>query len=522
MKFKRPQYMRLSAIALAVGLLSSCATNPEMLSSSELEQQAQHRLDNVTKDQVAVSGPVTLYEAMARAIKYNLDTRVEQMEVALRKKELSVSRYDMLPQMLTSAGWTNRNNYRGSFSRQFDLNSDDESFVAAPQLLPYNTSSEKSIFISDIRVGWDVLDFGLSYVRSKQAADHVMIAMENRRLVANRIIEDVRTAYWRAVSADRMLSAARVLEKDVEQALSESEQLLNRERVAPMTALSDQRDLLRTQKDLNELKQELVIAKHQLASLMNIDPSTHYELALPDEYELDVIDQVAADEMIDVALKNRPELREVSYQQRINATEAKAALLDLIPGLRLHADFNHEDNDFLFNQDWVGWGAKASWNLLEAFRYPARKRAIDARGDLLEQKSLAMTMAVMTQVHVSRTRFAHAKRNMMTLQRYRTVQHKILGQVQAGHDSGRLSRHTLIRERMNTLVSEVKHDIAVAGLHNAYANIYAAMGIDGYGPKINGSESLEEMAEELRLFWQGNGDNHISYGERSGVEGVIK
>ena len=49
------------------------------------------------------------------------------------------------------------------------------------------TSSEKNVFSADLSLSWNVLDFGLSYIRAKQAADDVLIAEEERRRVANRV-----------------------------------------------------------------------------------------------------------------------------------------------------------------------------------------------------------------------------------------------------------------------------------------------------------------------------------------------
>ena len=55
-----------------------------------------------------------------------------------------------------------------------------------------------------------------------------------------------------------------------------------------------------------------------------------------------------------------------------------------------------------------------------------------------------------------------------------TVQEKIEKQIDAGFKAEKLSRQTLIREQMNTVVSEVRLDVALADLQNAYANVYAS------------------------------------------------
>ncbi len=55
---------------------------------------------------------------------------------------------------------------------------------------------------------------------------------------------------------------------------------------------------------------------------------------------------------------------------------------------------------------------------------------------------------------------------------------------------------------MNTLVSEVRYDIAYADAQNAYANLYAAMGIDTVDPRGVEAESVAAIAGRLKDGWQ--------------------
>ena len=68
--------------------------------------------------------------------------------------------------------------------------------------------------------------------------------------------------------------------------------------------------------------------------------------------------------------------------------------------------------------------------------------------------------------------------------RHLQVQRGIVKQIRASHSEGLASEQTLIREEMNTLASQVSSDIAYADLQNAYANIYASMGIDPYADDL--------------------------------------
>ena len=110
-------------------------------------------------------------------------------------------------------------------------------------------------------------------------------------------------------------------------------------------------------------------------------------------------------------------------------------------------------------------------------------------------------MAVMTQVHVARAQLGHRMLELDTAARTNQVQSKILGQIDGGYRAGAMSKQTMLREEMNTLVSEVKYDIAYAEAQNAYANLYAAIGLDSFGPDVSGRENVTTLANSLRELW---------------------
>jgi len=102
----------------------------------------------------------------------------------------------------------------------------------------------------------------------------------------------------------------------------------------PNTALTYQRELIGIKRELQELQQDLAIAKIQLAVLMNLRPGEDYELVIPDKTESVRKIDISPTMMEYLALENRPELRTVAYEQRINQYDAKAAILSLMFGFK--------------------------------------------------------------------------------------------------------------------------------------------------------------------------------------------
>jgi outer membrane protein TolC len=319
--------------------------------------------------------------------------------------------------------------------------------------------------------------------------------------VSNRIIEDVRTAYWRAVSAERLLAKLHQLEGAVSTTLNNSERLAERRLSAPLTALTYQRELIDIKTNIQQLQRELVIAKSQLGALMNLQPGTEFSLIMPERTATPPAISVPGEEMVMTALRNRSELREINYRERINKKELDAALLSALPSLKGVIGANVDSNSFLFNSDWLQYGARASWNVLNLFKLPAQKKVIKAQDNLLHQRELALTMAVMTQVHVARANYAHLTDELDTASHQYAVQNKIMYQIRSGFKAGAMSQQTLLREEMNTLVSEVKYDIAYAAAQNAYANLFSAMGIDEFAPDVTGRENVSTLSNSLSTLW---------------------
>jgi outer membrane protein TolC len=369
-------------------LLSGCAVSPVPLTVDETALVSSDMTSRVASDQEPIHGAIGLYEAMARALKYNLDHHVEIVQTALRVSELDLSHFNMLPNAVSNSGYAARDNFNASSS--LNLVTGTPNFGAS-------TSQERKIGTHDIAFSWSILDFGLSYIRARQAGDKVLIAEEARRKAAHRLVEDVRTAYWRAVSAEKLTGKLKALEKRTLSALSSARNISEGGETSPVAALTYERELVEIKRTLQELQRDLSIAKSQLAALMNFTPDTKFSLVIPKGPMTAPNISAPLPEMIDHALQNRSELRENAYQQRINSQEAHAALLELLPGLQLYAGSNYDSNEFLLNDHWLGWGAKASWNLLKVFSYPAKSEVVEMQGKLLDQRALALSMAIMTE-----------------------------------------------------------------------------------------------------------------------------
>lgn len=490
------RFKTLCLVGVAATVFTACASSaPEsaQLHTSELASNAAALRGSVGEGQEAVMQSISLYEAMARALKYNLEHRVSMMELDLARRDYDLSSYDMLPKVVASGGYYGRNNDSGASSL---------SLLSGRESLEPSTSQEREYLGGDLTASWNVLDFGLSKIRASQLADEVEIAEERRRKAVIEMMEDVHRAYWRAVSAERLGKRLEQLESDVRSAFDSSRTLYQSRRTAPMTALAYQRELNDIQQQAQRMRRELGLARMELASLMGLKPDQKFSLVLPSHNLGPKRIGMDMNRMINEALINRPEVREAAYAARISEADIKKAALEALPSIEGFAGLNGSTNDFLFNQDWLAYGAKASWNLLSVFQTPKRKLRAKAKLAVEQEKAMATAMAVMTQVSVARARYQALMSEYSTANQGAMVQSDILTQIETMAERNASSTQTLVRERMNAILSDARRDSIHAEMQEAAANIYTAMGYDPHDGSVTGREDVKTLAASLEALWK--------------------
>ena len=481
---------RFSAVLLGASLfaLSACNIKPEPFAPADIAARAAADRSRLYADQPAIEGPLTLHEAMARAIRFNLDARLRAQEQALAMNQLDLSHYDLLPGLVASSGYTGRDNASASTSRSIRTQS---------QSLESSTSQDRDRITADLNLVWNVLDFGVSYVNAKQNANRALIANERRRKVVHAITQDVRAAYWRAVAAERLLGRIDPLLERVQRARAQSEAAGQQTLANALQQLTFQRALVEAEQSLLSQRRELNLARTELAALINLPLDRPLRIAIP--ADRDAVPELSVDAAVleETALAFRPELREEHYTARITADETRKSLLRLLPGLEFNVGRNYDTNSFLENNTWSSWGTRVSWNLLRVFSAPAQLRASQAAEGVAEQRRMALSMAVLTQLFVSRANFEEARRRFATARTLEDLDTRILGQLGAEAQAQRVGELAVIQGELNAVRAALQRDLAYAELNNAYGQIFVAVGADPL-PRDLDTLDLKALADGLR------------------------
>ncbi|SDV07911.1 TolC family protein [Pseudomonas corrugata] len=477
---------KLFGMSLLAVMVSGCAVTSEPIDRSVSEQRAQTDLQNMFKGQEPLSGPLTLHQAMARAVKYNLEGRLKIMEEALAKRQLDLASFDMLPRMALDAGYVGRNNVNASSS---------QSVETGTQSLEPSTSQDRDREVADLTMVWNVLDFGVSYISAKQAGDQRLIVQERRRKVINTIVQDVRSAYWRAMAAERLLKQIDSLMARVEAARNNSQSMSEQRIGDPVQALGYQRSLIQATRQLEEQRRALSLAKTELATLINLPLGTELTLAAPDEYEIPEL-KVDMARLEHEALTSRPELREQDYQTRITAAETRKAMLRLLPGLEFSAGGHYDSNSFLVEQGWADYGVKVTWNLFNVISAPAAIDVAKAGEEVAAARRQAMSIAVLAQLYVANANYRDALRQFKTNQQLSDIDGQIVGQLRNRHQAAGIGELDLIQGELNTLQADLRRDLSYADLRNAYGQIFASAGLDPLPDEVQ-STKVQSIATAL-------------------------
>mgnify|MGYP000149044680 FL=1 len=483
---------KLTALASALWL-AGCAISPNPLGVSDALSQGQADQKTLAEATQAPAQRITLEEAMARALLHNRERRVQMMESVMASHQLAVSRFDMLPQLSANAGYTQRDKLAASSSGVFENGQ-----IVRSNSPTYSVSASKISETNSVMMSWNVLDFGLSYLRGHQAADRLLIAKERERKAVHNLIQDVRTAYWRAISAQKLLKQTGHLRQRVQQALVDSRRVESLRLKNPMDALSYQRDLLDMRRSLEALYKDLLDARTTLTTLMGLPPSTPLELVemLDEHYKVPTL-KADMSTLERTALALRPELMELRYQKRITETEGRAALLGLLPGLNLNAGSYKDSNDYLLYNNWTSYGATLGLNLFNVLKAPTVSDLTDAQSKLAQERRLALTAAVLGQVHLSRVALENAKDQYETSADYLQVVRKIRQQVKQMRTAERSGELDLIREEMTELLADLRRDVAYAELQNSYGRIFVSAGLDPL-PSVPSKVDIASMSSAMR------------------------
>lgn len=480
--------IRTTAMAAAMTLaLTGCGTiKPLPYTPAEVNERISNDLRVMYAEQEPLTGPLTFYEAAARALKYNLDYRLKLMENALTRSLFDVSQYEMLPKLVAAAGYASRNNDSGGRS----IGIEDRIETLRP-----STSQERDRSLASLDFSWSLLDFGVSYYRAQQKADQVLMAEERRRKVVQNVLQDVRNSYWRALGAQRLLRDVDALLTRVNMALKSARAAEDKGLMPRGQALAYQRALLDAVNLLTLRRQDLELAQAELVALLSLPPGTNLQLAEGKEHALSPMPK-NLEALEKHALEKRPEIMEEWYRKRVTANDIKAAKVLLWPNISIDVNSQYDSNKYSYNKHWVDTGVRVSLNLFRLLQLPALNEAQKNQALTDDMRRMALSMAVLTQVRVGAQRYGLALSELQFAEESLQVDRRLLEYTKATATTRTESELELIRAEARWLLSQYQRQASYSNAQAAWGRLYNSVGLDVL-PESIASHDVKTLAAEI-------------------------
>ncbi|MEC5206746.1 outer membrane protein TolC [Vogesella perlucida] len=488
----------IAAAALLLGLSACASVDLAPLSSAEIQKTVSEDRQALDKDLEPMAGELTLEEAIARAIKYNAERRVRLMEEAVAAGQFELGNFDMLPRLVASAGYRDRDSDLISRSK--------DSVTGAPSLANPSISSSRSALSSELGFSWSLLDFGQSYYAAKQNADRVLIATERRRKALHNLIQDVRTAYWRVVAAEKLNASIRQTIRQGEEALADARKAEEEKLKSPLEPLRYQRQLLENLRMLELVEQELSTARIELAGLTQLPILQVRNLVEPRSTVSTVWLDTPVEQMETYALLQNPELRESIYNARIAQQETRRAMLKMFPGLSFNYAIKNSDDSYLINQTWQETGVQVSFNLLGFLSMPAQRKLAEAGVTLAEQKRMATQMAVVSQVNIARLQYANAAAQFNRADAIASVDQRLADHVNNQVLAERQTKLDSVSQQTSYILSTLRRYQALSNAQAAGSRLQASLGLElplDASRQASLAELKEQVAKALNAWEQG-------------------
>jgi outer membrane protein TolC len=477
------------ALAAAVFLTGCANIQPTPLTSTDITPVNQADQSAMRKDVEPINGALTLEQALARALKYNLDRRAKMMEEALALNQLDVNKFDMLPSLIAKAGYASRNNDNINISRDI--------LTGVPSQ-PRFVSQERSHETAELGLTWNILDFGLGYYGAQQQSNRVLIASEKRRKAMHLLIQDVRTAFWRAASAQKLRGEVQSTIATAQEALADSEKTAQERIKSPLDALRYQRQLLENLRLLEAINQELSSAQVELASLINAPLGQTITIA---EAGLDNTDdsilKLPVSQLEEAALTQNADLREQHYNARIARLETRKTLVRLFPNLSLSYAVKYDSDSYLLNRNWNEAGIQLSFNLFNLLTADTQIKLADAGVALADQRRMATQMGVLTQMHLARLQLLNARSQFARAEHIYRVDQKISELGRNRENAQAQSKLDRVSNDTASILSLLRRYQALAQVQKVEGQLLANLGLE---PEIGSTSelTLDQLAAQVK------------------------
>lgn len=466
-----------------------CVVRSDLLSQQQATDNAQALISQIDSEQLP-DKYLSLYEIIAIGLTNNLQQRIRTLELGLTNPSIELSKIELLPKAAISSGFRARNEFDG--------------IIATPggALVDSDLYPEKNKY-ADLALSWNVLDFGVSYYKTKQALNNRKIIKEIQRKSIQQLSLDLESSFWHAAMHQHF-------DHTIEAEISAANEVLdvkkNSHKNASTSELEALIEMQHLATQLLTINNTLDQAKSQLNHLLGLPPDSSLRLA--SDFSQNVLSpkQIQTEHrlLLHKALVNHPEIKKSFYQGKNAEYEINKALLRFFPGLEFNLGYQYQDISNLSNQSWAEWGNKITWNLINVLKTPTHLRLHKSAKELNDLQTQALALAIGTQLYLAEQQYISLYNSHQSALKNSLLHLKLRDRyAKKASLKSNTQYYKLINYRLKALIAEIEKYFAFVEMRLSLAQIYFALGIDSL-PDLDLSipQDYEMLVEAIKMQMQ--------------------
>ena len=452
-----------------ISFLTGCSITPKPATLEDRYAEAQKDIAAIFHNQEKMGTHLDFYEAMARGFRHNLDYRIKLTNNALQMGQLKLAEFAMFPAL----------NATGSlYTRSNDLSS--SSVTNSGEISDISNSTPRTLLSERVEINWNVLDFGLNYVKARQQADRQLIAKTEAHRQMQQLAQDVLTAYWEAYSAQELILHTHEFQKTLKEAAQQMESAIRDKTIPQENILHYREALLNGERHLLQLRFKYDKALYDLKHLLSLPLEAHFKLDPPPAvlFRAPDLKNINFRKLDAITLVRRPELEGQHYQEQIAKLGVRAAILQALPGLTLNEGWNYNSNKFLLNAWWIDRSANLAWNLINLASLPTSIHSAKDQIAYERMKKMAMTLGVLTETRYAFSHYQSLRSEYGVAQKQTENANAIYTLEKNRHKASLTSTQQVLMAEIQYLTAQMDRDLLMSDLSKSSGELYLSSGYD--------------------------------------------
>ncbi len=412
---------------------------------------------------------LTLKGAISYALQHNFDAAVSAYEEAIERQQATGAIFNLLPSLILDAERSKKSKHVPSRS---------ENYVTKATSVEPSISSELKTEKESANLTWDLLNLTINIYRWEQAEYRAGMAGERLRRVRQDIVMDVTRVYMRAVVAMELLDTTSALLSKVKNRLATINNQMQSNLVSEVEGLNNTAKLIDLQIRMKRRQKNFLREKAELKRLLGLPLSHEITLAKFKFSSFPEIIDADFEVMSGKALLNRPEFFERDLEEKISKSDAKIALIQMFPSLTPFVRYEHDQNRYLDEKEWLVSGLKLSWSMFSipgkiSARRLAHKRAIN-----IKQRRKTLGAAILTQLRLAIIDYKNVVSRIELAKALSETREKLKNAVEKEVLAGKSNIDVLLDREDAYYKSRLSYLATYAELVNAEARINNTLGMD--------------------------------------------